>query len=116
MPCLSIISCADIALLTDQGERRLAQAREYLVRQQQAGRFNTARAVEVVAMAIDNAVWTDTKGQKEGRSTYAEYKHSGLGPVRGAGNRRRLVYSQRGDRPETATEMVQVPPGIVRAL
>jgi hypothetical protein len=52
------------------------------VRQQQAGRFNTARAVEVVAMAIDNAVWTDTKGQKEGRSTYAEYKHSGLGPVR----------------------------------
>src|SRR5215510_212726 len=73
-------SVIGIALMTEQGERRLAHAKDYLARQLTARRFNTERAIEVFTYAIDNAVWSDTKGQKDGRGIYADYKQSGLGP------------------------------------
>jgi hypothetical protein len=58
-------------------------ARDYVARMAARGRFNTERAIEVMTMAVDNAVWADVNGRENGRGLYREYKASGLGPTVG---------------------------------
>jgi hypothetical protein len=72
-----------MALTMPEGERRLDDARQYLLRMVERGRFNTERAIEVMTFTVDNAVWADVKRAKDGRRTYRDYKTSGLGLVVG---------------------------------
>ncbi|MGO4686223.1 hypothetical protein [Hyphomicrobium sp. 2TAF46] len=55
------------------GRLKLAEATEYLIGQLERNRFNSQRAREVYAMAIDNALWASLSGTKDRRRIYAEY-------------------------------------------
>lgn len=72
-----------VALMMPDGEHQLNSARDYIARMAGRGRFNTERAVEVMTMAIDNAVWADVNHRENGRVIYQDYKASGLGPTVG---------------------------------
>jgi hypothetical protein len=77
--------------MTPDGKRQLDSARDYLTRMATRGCFNTERAIEVMTMTVDNAVWKDVRSQKNGRLVYHDYKASGLGPIVGKELAERLI-------------------------
>jgi hypothetical protein len=54
-----------MALMLPDGQHQLDFARHYIARMVARGRFNTERAIEVMTMAVDNAVWADVSRQKK---------------------------------------------------
>ncbi len=80
-----------VALMMPHGKRHFDLARDYLTRMAARGRFNTERAIEVMTIMVDNAVWADVSRQENGRLLYREYKASGLGPIVGKELADRLI-------------------------
>ena len=64
------------------GVEHTDQARKYLVSELQRNRFNSIRALEVYAIAVNNAVWAHVNEMVAGRLIYRDYKASGIGTIK----------------------------------
>jgi hypothetical protein len=67
------------ALKSPEGRERVANTRSFLFDQLEHAKFNTRRAGELYAIAIDNSVWEFLGGNPARRNVYSDYKHSRLG-------------------------------------
>ncbi len=74
-----IVRIVKIALESENGRFRLAEAEELLIDGLERGSFNSERAVELFSFAINNAVWEHVKNLPRHRKTYQDYKISGEG-------------------------------------
>lgn len=66
------------ALQNARGCKEVADVERYLGNELERGRFNSARAREEYAAAVDNAVWACLRDMPSKRQIYRRYKASGL--------------------------------------
>jgi hypothetical protein len=91
------------ALQSARGREEVAAAEHRLEHLIARGRFNTARAVKVYAVAVDKAVWASLKEPRSKLRVYRSYRVSGLREMCG----RQLVDAFKS---ETGAE--EQPPGV----
>jgi hypothetical protein len=65
------------AIAAPKGQAQLANAVKYLVAELERNRFNTERAIEIYAAALDSSVRTWVKGRLLGREMLKTYQRSG---------------------------------------
>lgn len=68
------------AIKAPDGHLAIANATSHLWDLAETNRFNSERAKEVFAIAIDNAMWSYLKSTPCGSLMYRDYKASCLGP------------------------------------
>ncbi len=74
-----ITSLIKYALSTPEARRQLANAERRVIGELERNRFNTERAIEIYAFAIDDTVWALCRATTLGRFLYYDFLQSGLG-------------------------------------
>ena len=105
MICLGYLIAA--ALQSARGREELVAAERRLGELIARGRFNSARAVKVFAIAVDKAVWASLKGMRSRLQLYRSYKASGL---------RETCGRQLTEAFQSETGVKEQPPGVVHLV
>jgi hypothetical protein len=95
------------ALRGTRGREEIAAAERRLNDLIARERFNSARAVDIYAVAVDRAVWASLKGTRERLPLYRSYKASGL---------RETCGRQLTEAFKSKTGAKEQPPGVMRSV